>query len=107
MPTDEIFDFTLNPDDVPEDDEKFFEVGYESKLFIVNLGTLYLMFLIILLIPVFLLLTRPCKTKSRWLTNKHHNLINSLHGNMFIRYLIEGCLDIANCIVINFLYQKD
>ena len=28
-------------------------------------------------------------------------MMNSLRGNMFIRYLIEGCLDIAICIAIN------
>ena len=30
-------------------------------------------------------------------------MMNSLHGNMFIRYMIEGCLDIAICIAVNLI----
>ena len=74
---------------------------------IVNLGTMFLTLVIILMIPVFILATKPCKSKSKWLTKKHISLTNSLHGNLFIRYLIEGCLDIAICIVLNFKQQRN
>ena len=73
---------------------------------IINLGTMFLTLMVMLFIPILLLLIRPCKSKSRWLTKKHTSLTNALHGNMFIRYLIEGSLDIAFCIALNFIQDQ-
>jgi hypothetical protein len=71
---------------------------------IMNLGTMFLALVLMLTIPCWLLLTRSCKSKSQWLTQKHKSLIAALHGNMFIRFLIEGSLDIAICGTLN-LYK--
>ena len=54
------------PDKPSEDDdeqmsEKFAEIGFESNFMIINLGTMFLAFVIILCIPVLLIMTQPCK----------------------------------------------
>jgi len=104
LPTDDLFAATLAPPESEQTDQKFIDVGYGSNLMIVNLGTMFLTLVIMLTIPCCLLMTRPCKNKSQWLTKKHTSLIAALHGNMFIRYLLEGSLDIAICCTLN-LYK--
>lgn len=104
MPSDDVFQATLDPPEQEQDNEKFAEIGYESSWMIINLGTMFLSFVIMLFIPVLLLLVKPCKHKSLWLNKKYTNTLNALHGNMFIRFLIEGSLDIAICIVLNFIF---
>ena len=78
-------------------------VGYESNFMIINLGTMFLTLVVMLTIPLCICVTLPCKSKSKWLTTKHKSLTNALHGNMFIRYLMEGCLDIAICSALNIM----
>ena len=48
-----------------------------------------------LLIPICIYFTSPCKYKSRWYNKKHSSLSNSIRGNMWIRFLMEACLDIS------------
>jgi len=70
LPTDDIFKVTLEAPEVPMEDEKFDTVGFGSETMIVNLGMVFVILVFILVgIPVFLCLTRPCKHKSKWLTN--------------------------------------
>ena len=82
-------------DTVGSKDEKFVAIGYESNLMITNLGSMFVTLVFILLIPIWLFLLRPCKNKYQWLHTKHTSLTNSIYGNLYIRYLLEGCLDIA------------
>ena len=89
-----------------EDDNRFVEVGYDFEEFIMNLGTLFITFLVILMIPCCLLCVKPFKHKSRWLNKKYKGLSDSIHGNLFIRYILEGCLDISICAMLNFV-SKD
>jgi len=79
---------------------------------ILNLGTLFLMLIVIIVgFPCFICLTKPCKRCpckkfTAWLTAKQDSLVKSLHGNVFIRYLLEGYLEILTCATINWLYIR-
>ena len=106
MPTDEIF-ATIDAPEEEQENPNFASVGYEAISMILNLGTMFLSLLVMMLIPILLLVTKPCKKKSRWLTKRHTGLTKSLHGNMFIRYLLEGCLDIAICSVLDVVHQLE
>ena len=64
---------------------------------IINLGTLFLTLVIIATIPFFLCCTYPCKKRSEWFSKKHVSVSKSMQGNTFIRFLLEGCLDISIC----------
>ena len=81
-------------------DEKFAEIGFESNYMIINLGTMFLVFIFILCLPVILIFTAPC---DGWKTvhKKRIGCKKSLQGNVFIRYFLESCLDVAICASIN------
>ena len=53
-----------------------------------NLGMMFLTLVVILLVPAWIICTKPCKNKSRWLTRKHSSLTKALHGNIFMRFLL-------------------
>lgn len=107
MPSDDVLGATLDPPEQEQQNEKFQQIGFESSWMIVNLGTMFLTFVIMLFIPVLLLLIKPCRAKSHWLDKKYSSMMQALHGNMFIRYLMEGSLDISICIVLNFIQDSD
>ena len=71
MPTDDIFGMTIDPPESDQEDSKFIDVGYESNLFVVNLGTLFLMLIFLFTMPICICITKPCKNRSKWLANKH------------------------------------
>ena len=73
MPTDDIFGATIDPPESEQEDAKFVDVGYESNLFVVNLGTLFITLVMIMTVPLCILFTKPCKSRSKWLQTKHHN----------------------------------
>ena len=106
MPTDEVF-AVVDPPEEESLDPKFEDVGYEATSLILNLGTMFLTLLVMLLIPLCLLASKPFKNKSRWFSKKHESLARSASGNMFIRYMLEGCLDIVICAVLNFVNDMD
>ena len=58
-----------------------------------------------LLIPICIFVTSPCKHMSRWYNKKHSSLSDSIRGNMWIRFLMEACLDISISGSIN-LYMN-
>ena len=60
MPTDVVFELINSPEEEQED-PKFEDVGYEAKSMILNLGTMFLTLVVILLIPLCLFVTQPCK----------------------------------------------
>ena len=69
---------------------------------ILNLGTLFLMFVILLVIPVLLICSRPCKQCCTCFKKKHDLTSDSFRGNTYIRYILEGGLDIALCASLNY-----
>ena len=76
-------------------------VGYESSLLILNMGTLFIILVFFLTLPICLFLTNPLKIKSKWFKTKSESVSSSLKGNLFIRFFLEGCLDISIAIMLN------
>ena len=103
MPSDEVFLATLDAPESEQEDQKFQDVGYGSNFMILNLGTMFLTLVIMLTVPCCILVTLPCKSSSKCLTNKHKGCTDALRGNFFIRFLLEGCLDISICATLNIL----
>ena len=88
-------------EEVENDDEKLADGGYESYYMILNLGTLFITFIfMITAIPCFVCLSQPFKKRSNWVRTKSDGLLKALHGNMFLRFTLEGCLDIAICCYV-------
>ena len=100
--------------DIPDDDgEEIHDtdaaalIGYESYYMISNLGSLFVIFLWLCLgIPLIFVLLRPFRTKSRYIGNKVSSLSDSLRGNLMIRFIIEGALDICICIAFQFEFKE-
>ena len=103
FPTDEIYTATISPpEDEEQESEKFSEIGYESNSMILNLGTLFLVLVLLLAWPCFLLCTIPCKRLCSCFKTKHEASSESFKGNAYIRYILEGFLDIAICASLNY-----
>ena len=92
--------------EVPENDgEEIYEnsaaalIGLESYYMIYNLGSLFVIFIwLVLGAPLVYFLLKPCRNKSKAVGTRVASLEDSLHGNLMIRYLVEGALDICVCI---------
>mmetsp|Transcript_26104 Transcript_26104/g.34906 ORF Transcript_26104/g.34906 Transcript_26104/m.34906 type:complete len:154 (-) Transcript_26104:1104-1565(-) len=107
FPTELVYEATIEP---PEDDEqaleKFENIGFEANFMILNLGTLFLIFIILLILPCFLFFTKPCKNCTKGFKKKHKGMSKSVKGNAYIRFILEGGLDIAICASLNFQHDK-
>ena len=108
MPSDEVMAAIPGipeEDDDEQADENFTEIGFESNYMIINLGTMFLVFIFILCLPVMLIFTKPC---DRWKSvhKKRNGCKKSLQGNVFIRYFLESCLDISICASLNYIYSS-
>lgn len=68
----------------------------------INLGTLYLTLAVFLALLILVILTQPCIHCSPRLKSKHDSIVLSLKGNMWIRYMMEGFLDIGICCALNY-----
>lgn len=107
MPADNILDKTLGiPDDEREED-KFTDVGIEGHYMILNLGTIFLVLVITLMMPIFLICVKPCVNKKQKWKKKHKGCVTSMKGNVFIRFFLEGCLDIVLCGALNIIYIQE
>ena len=92
--------------DVPDDDGEEIEdtdaaalIEMDSYYFIMNLGTLFVVFLWIAIgMPLIFFALRPFRNKSEAVGKRVASLGDSLHGNLMIRYIVEGALDICVCI---------
>ena len=109
MPSDEILEYTVNSPEDEQINKKFFEASFESNYMILNLGTIFLMFLLLPILLVCLTCTRPCKNCcccSSFKT-KHKAMESNMRGNTWIRFILEGTLDIAICAALNYIYNKN
>ena len=97
--------YVLDPPESEGDDKRFGSIGYESNLTIVNLGTIFVTLVIILTVPVLLILLRPCKNSCKWMHTKHTSLTHAYYGNTYLRYLLEGCLDIVISVLIQLIHS--
>ena len=108
MPSDEVFDAALNAESGNDEQEhsKFADIGMEANYMILNLGTMFLVFVIMLTIPACLICTKPCGRCWPWLDKKNTATATSLQGNAWIRFIMEGSLDIAICGSLNYIFIK-
>ena len=113
LPSNDIFSFTLDfsmdefEKENEQSDEKFENVGYESTSIIMNMGSLFISFVIFLTLPALLLCLRPCRSKSRLIKDKSEKISTALKGNLFIRFFLEGCLNIAISSVLNIEHANE
>jgi len=108
LPADDIYAATLEtPDDDGQEDEQFDEIGFGSNYMILNLGTMFISLVIILATPVCIFMTKPCGKCSNTLKKSQESTMKSMKGNVFIRYLIEGFLDISICASLNYIYETE
>ena len=110
----EIAGFDVIPFDVildaaverPEDDgefaiEVFADQGYKSYYMIFNMGTMVIIFLITITMPLLIiLLLRPCKNRSSRIKQQYRSVSDAMRGNILIRFYLEAALDITMCILL-------
>ena len=71
------------------------EIGKDTNFFIINLGILYLAFILLVInIPLYFL-TRRFAERSQLCMKAKNKLEHDLFWNSFIRWLIQSCLDIC------------
>ena len=103
LPSDDILVETIDaPIDEDLEDAKFVDIGFGSPFMTINLGTLYLTVAVFLAILILMILTRPCLHCSTRLKSKHDSIMLGFKGNMWIRYMMEGFLDIGICCALNY-----
>ena len=115
----EIAGFDVIPFDVildaaverPEDDGEFAikvftDNDYESYYMIFNMGTLVIIFLITITLPLLIIiLLRPCKNRSIRIGHQYQSVSDAMRGNIFIRFYLEAALDVTMCILLQFYYS--
>ena len=72
-----------------------------------NMGTLYISFVVFLTLPAFILCLRPCRSKSRLIKDKSEKITTALKGDLFIRFFLEGCLNITFSSVLNIEHANE
>ena len=103
MPSGDIFDATIEPPEDEQEDSKFGEL-FDYNYMILNLGTMFLVLVVMLTLPLCLICTGPCRSCWPWLDRKHRATKTNLHGNVWIRFIMEGGLDIFLCAALNYIY---
>ena len=106
LPSNDVFEWALNPPTDEQEDSKFAEV-FDSNFLILNLGTMFLMFVVLLSIPPFLFCSRPCRRCWPWFNKKHQSMKKSVQGNSWIRFIMEGSLDISICASLNYIFMRE
>jgi hypothetical protein len=68
---------------------------------IMNLGSLYLVLLLMIVQVIILTLTKPLTAISRRYARQHLKLSNTLYWNAFLRLILEATLDFSIAALIN------
>ena len=106
----------LSPLSLPEHNEdyssvyvtpRFEETGYDQLYLVSNLGITFLILLGMLLLSLLLCLTKRIKKLPQKLLTKRENLLKSMYWNSYIRFIVEGTLEIFISAGINFKYLFD
>lgn len=104
VPAEKILEALFQIPHDEQENEKFVDVGFEGNYMILNLGTMFLIFMITLAMPALLFCSKPCINGRASLRKKHAKCNKSFKGNVFIRFFLESCLDIAICGNLNLIY---
>jgi hypothetical protein len=100
-----IFKGMLNME-IPESHQEYHQeafdlVGYGNSFMILNLGTLYLIFLIFVLEGILLFICKPIFWVNKRLRNWSIKLKKALYWNSFLRLIMEASLDLAITTLYN------
>ena len=108
IPVSDFLDMILTAPDGDGDDAMpaAIDIEYESYYMIKNLGALLVIFCFIITVPpALVMLLQPFIDNFEFAKNKRASLVDSLRGNMQIRFIVEGCLDIFICVGLQFYYS--
>ncbi len=85
------------------------KTNYGSTYTVINLGSLYLIFVLMVVEAVVLLLTKPVCWVSTRFGKYHSRLSTALYYNSFIRLILEASLEIAISTLHNIVvfYRED
>ena len=84
----------------------FLDAGFGSYYFMINMGTLMVVFFMSATIPFLVIIFfRPCKNRSKYAANKLTSTTNALYGNLLLRYILEAGLDISISIALQVYYS--
>ena len=102
-----FFETTGTPDEDGDDGiENFLDAGFESYYFIINMGTLIVVFFMSAIMPFLVILFfRPCKNRLKCAADKLTSTKNALYGNLLLRYILEAGLDISISIALQVYYS--
>jgi len=81
--------------------ESFTDVKYESSYMIMNLGSLYLVLLVMIVQAILLPITKPLTKFSARFNRWHTSVSETLFWNGFLRLILEAALDFSIAVLIN------
>ena len=99
---------TLSP---PENDElylnqhsNFVNTGYDQLYTVSNMGITFVILFVMVLISLCLFVTKKLRSLPPKIEAKRQNMLKSLYWNSYIRFIIEGTLEIFISTIINIRY---
>ena len=96
------------PDDMEENEGvmrgNFEETGYDSLYATVNLGMTFVILVGIIMLCIFLKCTNSCKEMHPKFNTRHDETVKKLYWNTYLRFIIEGSLEIIISTSINIEY---
>ena len=75
--------------------------GYEKIHTVSNLGFTFMILVMILIVSASLCIMAPLKRTNVWVQTRFHKVQEALYWNTYLRYLIEGALEICISTTIN------
>jgi len=101
LPTDEFFPVMFNLKDLKPINERFNYLDFISSNFLMNMGSLFLVWLIMLLQTVLYLLTSiKCWKENKCVTRVRNFSSGGLFWTGFIEFLMQAYLEIAFAVII-------
>ena len=86
---------------------KFNATGYGSQYLICNMGTMFFALLTILIMTFFTIVCKPFEQKSKRIKTKMDKWRKGIYWNSYLRFMIEGCLEIFIGIFLNWLSKNE
>lgn len=83
---------------------RYVNTGYDQVYTVSNMGITFVILFSMLMISLCLFLTKKVTRLPSKLETKRQNMLKSLYWNSYIRFLIEGTLEIFISTLINFSY---
>ena len=84
--------------------KNFVDTGYDKLYTVSNMGITFVILLSMIMISLILCLTKKLKSLPRSIETRRQNMMKSLYWNSYIRFLIEGTLEIFISALINIRY---